>query len=78
MSLCISLGRVKIKQSSSIVFSVSSLVFSPIRRKNHLYSKEIWPFELYVISMIYKKAYLVVFWSQFRLYIRHVNNRIKY
>ena len=78
MSLYIPLGRVKIKQSSSIVFSVSSLVFSPIRRKNHLYSKEIWPFELYVIRMIYKKAYLVVFLSQIIIYKRYVNIRIKF
>ena len=78
MSLCISLGKVKIKQSSSIVFSVSSLVFSPIRRKNNLYSKEIWPFELYVIRMIYKKAYLVVFLSQIIIYKRYVNIRIQF
>ena len=52
MSLYISLGRVKIKQSSSVVFSVSSLVFPPIRRKIRKCCKKLWEFEDYVIRII--------------------------
>ena len=56
----------------------SFIVCSHTLLKDPELCKKLWPFELYVIRMIYKKAYLVVFLSQIRPYKRYVNIRIQF
>ena len=69
---------VRIKWIMIKICNVSFIVFSPFLPRDPELCKKIWPFEIYIIRMIYKKAYLVIFLSKIITYRRQVNISIEF